>query len=119
MTVANNKSVSISSAEGHELLYFVMSKLVGNDPAALKAKLIEHLAFGTELHARGVVVCGGPLLMPTGENSGDGIYAIRAASLAEAHELVNQDPMHEAGIRRPTVSSWLRKTDWSPMESAS
>lgn len=117
-TLTSNESERPLSAEGHELLYFVMSRLIGDDPRVLKMKLKEHLAFGTELHSRGLVVCGGPLLTPGGENSGTGIYALRAASLADAMEIVSQDPMHTAEIRLPTVSPWLRKTDWNPVESA-
>jgi uncharacterized protein YciI len=99
------------SDKTHEILYVVMSKLVGDDPGVITAKLADHRAFGAELRSRGVFVDGGPLLTPGGENSGNGIYILRAESLAEATEIANQDPMHISGIRIPTVSPWLRKKD--------
>jgi uncharacterized protein YciI len=107
----SNESGLPVSDESHEILYFVMSELVGDDPGVITAKIGEHLAFAAELRGRGIAVDGGPLLTPAGENSGSGIYMLRAASFAEATEIVNQDPMHIAGLRVPTVRPWFRKKD--------
>ncbi|MFJ1732966.1 YciI family protein [Streptomyces sp. NPDC088254] len=104
------------SEETHELLYLVMSRLVGDDPSTLMPKIKEHLAFGANLEARGITFEGGPLMTPDGENSGTGLYILRAISLAEAEQIASQDPLHTAGLRIPTVSPWYRKR--RPAESA-
>ncbi|WP_181140729.1 YciI family protein [Streptomyces sp. Ru62] len=93
----------------HELLYLVMSRLVGDDPSTLLPKIKEHLAFGADLESRGITFEGGPLMTPDGENSGTGLYILRAASLAEAEQIASQDPLHAAGLRTPTVSPWYRR----------
>jgi uncharacterized protein YciI len=116
--MTSNESERPVYGEDHELLYLVMSRLVGDDPSVLRTKLREHLAFGDELHRRGVVIDGGPLMKSDGETSGTGMYILRAASLADAEEIASRDPMHIAGLRVPTVSPWFRKTDWGPAESA-
>jgi uncharacterized protein YciI len=95
--------------ETHELLYLVMSRLVGDDPSTLMPKLEEHLAFGADLDNRGITFDGGPLMTRDGQNSGTGMYILRAASLAEAEQIASQDPLHAAGLRVPTVSPWYRK----------
>lgn len=103
-----------SQEPGHELLYFVHASLAGDDPRALFSALPEHLAFLADLDAHGNLVFAGPLETPDGANSGTGIYALRASSLAEAEQIVARDPMHAAGIRSPKIYRWNRRTDWSP-----
>jgi uncharacterized protein YciI len=107
----SNESGPPVSDDTYEVLYVVLSELAGDDPKVVAPKMGEHLAFGAELRGRGVVVDGGPLLTPVGENSGSGIYILRADSFAEATEIANRDPMHLAGLRVPTVRPWLRKKD--------
>ncbi|MGH3546883.1 MAG: YciI family protein [Pseudonocardiaceae bacterium] len=99
--------------EGHELLYFVSTLLVGDDPTALVEVLDDHIAFLTSLHEEGRLVFAGPLATPDGKNTGNGIYALRASTLSEAQDIMRRDPMHRSNIRSGTVSPWTRKTDWT------
>jgi uncharacterized protein YciI len=100
---------------GHEVLYLVFSELVGHEPEAIFACLDDHLQFLSQLSSDGVLVMGGPLETPDGANSGNGIYVLRADSLAVAEQIVARDPLHQSGIRRAQVSRWNRKKDWSAL----
>ena len=102
-----------SLGDGHEVLYFVYSQLSGDDPTAIFPSLKGHLSFLSGLDEQGMLVTGGPFEAPDGTNSGDGIYVLRAESLAAAESVVARDPLHEAGIRTPHVRRWNRKKDWS------
>jgi carboxymethylenebutenolidase len=97
----------------HEMLYFVSTNLVGDDPSALGSVLREHTAFLKRLNNEGRLMFCGPLETADGSNTGDGIYAIRAASLEEAESVVAQDPMHKAKIRAATVRPWHLRSGWS------
>jgi uncharacterized protein YciI len=108
-----NTSRQSKLSDNHELLYFVDTRLAGGDPHAIFGVLHQHLGFLSNLAAEGKLVFAGPLDTATGVNSGNGIYALRVASFAEAQAVVAQDPLHEAGIRIAQVSPWHRKTDWS------
>ena len=100
---------------GHEVLYFVYSKLAGQNPDAIFERLDDHLKFLSRLASEDVLVMGGPLETADGVNSGNGIYVLRAESLAAAEEIVARDPLHQSRIRVPQVSRWNRKTDWSAL----
>lgn len=99
--------------DGHELLYFVRSDLVGEDPQAIFAALDAHLSFLSQLSEEGILVAGGPLETAEGVFSGDGIYMLRAASLTAARQIVARDPLHLKGIRIPNVLRWNRMKNWS------
>ena len=100
---------------GHEVLYFVFSKLAGHEPEAIFARLDDHLRFLSQLSSDGILVMGGPLETADGKNSGNGIYVVRADSLTAAEQIVARDPLHQSGIRIPRVSRWNRKKDWSSL----
>jgi uncharacterized protein YciI len=100
---------------GHEALYFVFSELAGRQPRAIFARLDDHLKFLSQLSHDGILVMGGPLETPEGENSGNGIYVVRAESLVAAEQIVAEDPLHQSGIRIPRVHRWNRKKDWSTL----
>ncbi|MCW2623316.1 YciI family protein [Mycobacterium sp.] len=103
--------------EGHELLYFVDTRLAGDDPDAILAMLYEHLEFLSDLDAQGKLVFAGPLDTLSGASSGNGIYALRVATLADARATVERDPLHRAGIRVARLYPWHRKKDWSVLPS--
>jgi uncharacterized protein YciI len=100
---------------GHEVLYFVFSELAGQEPNAIFARLDDHLKFLSQLSSAEILVMGGPLETPEGQNSGNGIYVLRADSLAAAEQIVAADPLHQAGLRIPRVDRWNRKKDWSAL----
>jgi uncharacterized protein YciI len=108
-----NTSRQLKLFDGHELLYFVDTRLAGGDPHAIFGVLDEHLRFLSNLAAEGKLAFAGPLDTATGANSGNGIYALRVASLRDAQAIVAQDPLHKKGIRIGHVSPWHRKKDWS------
>ncbi len=105
---------------GHEVLYFVYSQLAGSEPAAVFARLDDHLKYLSQLSDEGTLVMGGPLETAGGENSGNGIYVLRAESLRAAQQIVSRDPLHQSGIRVSRVHRWNRKKDWSarPVETS-
>jgi uncharacterized protein YciI len=108
-----NTSRQLKLSNNHELLYFVDTRLAGGDPHAIFGVLHEHLGFLSNLAAAGKLVFAGPLDTAMGVSSGNGIYALRVESLAEAQAVVAQDPLHRAGIRIGHVSPWHRKKEWS------
>src|SRR5258708_12696558 len=91
-------SRQLKLSDHHELLYFVDTRLAGGDPHAIFGVLHEHLGFLSNLAAEGKLVFAGPLDTATGANSGNGIYALRVASLAEARAVVPQDPLPKPAI---------------------
>lgn len=75
---------------------------------ALAPHLAAHLAYQKDLEARGVTFAAGPFADDTETAwSGEGMIIVRAASLAEAIDLANADPMHQAGVRAFRVRPWL------------
>src|ERR1700731_714832 len=107
-----NTSRQLKLSDNHELLYFVETRLAGGAPRAIFGGLHEPLGFLSNLAAEGKLVFAGPMDTVTGANSGNGIYALRVASLAEAQAVVAQDPLHKAGIVSRHVSPSLSKKDW-------
>ncbi|PSC74805.1 amidase [Micractinium conductrix] len=71
--------------------------------------LPEHHAFLADLQARGVLQFMGPFLTMEADDCGDGMFCLRANSLAEAREMVASNPFHRRGIRVATVRPWLEK----------
>ena len=100
---------------GHEVLYLVYSELAGTEPDAIFARLEGHLQFLSQLSREGALVMGGPLETADGANSGNGIYVLRAESLAAAQRIAARDPLHQSGIRIPKVNRWDRKKDWTAL----
>lgn len=67
-----------------------------------------HLAYQAELENAGVLALAGPLSDTSGElMEGEGLIIYRAASLADACNLAEKDPMHLSGARSFTVRAWL------------
>jgi len=88
-------------------LYAVQSVPAG-DPAAIKANLPDHLAYQAEQEKRGALFLAGPLSDETGDQmEGMGQIIYRAASLEEAREIAENDPMHKSGARTFTLRRWL------------
>lgn len=77
-------------------------------PETMQEILPRHLAFQKEMETAGKLFLAGPLSDATGEQmSGGGLIIYRAASLAEATDIANADPMHKEGGRTFEIRCWL------------
>lgn len=96
----------------HEPFYLVRSTLIGDDPRAIGPVLQEHLAFLKPLHDEGKIPFVGPFQSLDGRLNGDGIYVLRVDSVEEAIQIVEQDPLHQRGIRQSEILIWQRKVQF-------
>ncbi|MEO9527274.1 YciI family protein [Roseibium sp.] len=87
---------------------FVVTSVTASPDADIPGTLPDHLAYQADLEAAGKLAFAGPLSDATGEEiQGDGLIVYRAASLAEARALAEEDPMHKRGVRTFTLRRWL------------
>ena len=88
--------------------FYVVFSTPANGMAPVMANLPTHLAHQCEIERRGILVAAGPHWSDDEQFwDGDGMFVIRATSLAHATELAASDPMHKAGARKFTVRPWL------------
>ena len=88
-------------------LFVVESTPVGT-PEAVKETLPDHLDYQRRLEEGSVLVLAGPLSDSSGDEMlGAGLIVLRAASMAQAHESAQADPMHSTGARSYTLRKWL------------
>ena len=72
------------------------------------ANLEAHLAHQCAIEASGVMLAAGPHWSDDETYwDGEGMFVIRATSLAHTREIAAQDPMHQAGARSFIVRPWL------------
>jgi uncharacterized protein len=87
-------------------LYVVVSS--ARSLAAVQEQLADHLAYVHQLEERHVLFAAGPLWTDDGQFSeGDGMLVYRAASVEQARELADADPMHASGARTYRLRPWL------------
>lgn len=87
---------------------FVVVSTPCKPPEALQAVLPDHLAYIAGLERSGSLMLAGPMSDDTGEQmQGNGMIVLRAASMEEARELAQNDPMHATGTRSFTLRKWL------------
>jgi uncharacterized protein YciI len=87
-------------------LYVVISS--ARSLAATKEQLADHLAYVRQLEDRQVLFVAGPLMTDDGQFfEGDGLLVYRAASVEQARELADADPMHASGARTYRLRPWL------------
>ena len=105
-----SRSVHISDelAQTHEVQFIVFTRLVSSRNEQLHQHLDAHLQFLKTLRDKGVLGIAGPFFTPEGTNSGNGLYVLRVDNLDEARRITEQDPLHKAGVRIPTVEVWLQ-----------
>jgi uncharacterized protein YciI len=70
--------------------------------------LPRHLAHQVDLEKRGIMFAAGPVANDKGEHE-YAMIIIRARNLAEAKQIAESDPMHQAGARHYTLHSWSPK----------
>ena len=76
-----------------------------NGLAPVMENLPAHLC---EIERQGIMVAAGPHWTDDEQFwDGDGMFVIRATSLAHANEIAASDPMHKSGARAFTVRPWL------------
>jgi uncharacterized protein YciI len=72
--------------------------------------LPKHLAWVSEQQAAGVIWATGPVVdEDSGENTGHGVFILRAASQKDAAEIIAQDPQVTAGFKRFDSRPWLMR----------
>lgn len=112
VTVAS-QSIHLSDemAKSHEVVFFVYTKLAAASFDDLKPHLPEHLTFLKRLEVNGQLTMAGPFYTVEGKNSGDGAYVLHVDSLDEAQRIAAKDPLHELGLRTPTVQPWVKNAE--------
>jgi len=87
---------------------YVVHTTPTNGLGPVMANLEAHLAHQCAIEASGIMVAAGPHWTEDEAHwEGDGMFVIRATSLAHAREIAASDPMHASGARRFTVRPWL------------
>jgi uncharacterized protein len=86
-------------------LWVVHATTIGN-AADLVPHLQAHLAYMLGLEEQGKVLAGGPFLQLDGNNSGNGMFILRAANEEEARTLMAGDPLNRPGLRSYELSRW-------------
>lgn len=67
-----------------------------------------HLAYQCKVEADGIMVAAGPHWTDDETQwDGEGMFVLRARSLAHAKELAASDPMHQCGARSFIVRPWM------------
>jgi uncharacterized protein YciI len=72
--------------------------------------LPDHLGWVEQQQLAGVILATGPVVDETsGENTGQGLFILRARNLAEVSEIVGQDPQVIGGFKRFEARPWLMR----------
>jgi uncharacterized protein YciI len=96
----------MAGREGGRQLFAVISRPTDrwrDDPALLAS----HVSFLQDLERGGVTFLSGPLGVDDTGWHGHGLTVIRAASMAQARELMATEPFIRAGLRVCDVMPWL------------
>ncbi len=88
--------------------FYVVFSTPTNGVGPVMENLEAHLAHQCKIEADGIMVAAGPHWTDDEESwLGEGMFVIRARSLAHAKEIAASDPMHQAGARSFKVRPWL------------
>ncbi|ADV84370.1 YciI family protein [Terriglobus saanensis] len=87
--------------------YVIFSKPT-NGIEPVMENLPRHLKHQCQIERDGILVAAGPHWADDEKHwEGDGMFVIRATSLADANRLAALDPMHQCGARSFTIRPWL------------
>jgi uncharacterized protein YciI len=86
-------------------LYVVLSKGAAA-PEEIAKHLPAHLEFMIGLEKKGIVFASGPLSDPDGQQRGNGLTILRAASVSEARRIAASDPFVTGGLRTFELREW-------------
>ena len=88
--------------------FYVVHTTPTNGLGPVMENLEAHLAHQCKIEADGIMVAAGPHWTEDETQwEGDGMFVIRARSLAHAKELAASDPMHSSGARKFIVRPWM------------
>ncbi len=87
---------------------FLVTTSPSNGLGPVMQNLKEHLEHQVRIEKDGIMLAAGPLWDDDEETwHGEGVFVIRANSLAHAREIADSDPMHKSGARTYTVRPWM------------
>ena len=86
-------------------LYVVLSKGAAT-PEQIGKHLPAHLEYMIALEKKGTVFASGPLSDPDGQQRGNGLTILRAASVQAARKIAAADPFVTGGLRTFEVREW-------------
>ncbi|HEX4326147.1 MAG TPA: YciI family protein [Burkholderiales bacterium] len=101
--------IKVSKEHGYlaRQLYAVFST-PANGMGPVMQNLEPHLAHQVAMQESGAMFAAGPFwTADEKEWEGEGMFILRASSMAHATELAAADPMHKAGARTFRVRPWL------------
>ena len=107
MTVSKQDVLDASRGMLQKQFYVVFSTPT-NGIGPVMQNLPTHLEHQCAIERDGIMVAAGPHWTDDEESwAGEGMFVIRARSLAHAKEIAASDPMHRAGARSFIVRPWL------------
>ena len=104
-TSAEERIRELTKSMLRKQLYVILSK-GGATPEQIGALLPPHLEYMIALEKKGVLFASGPLSDAEGKIRGDGLTIIRAASLADARKIAEQDPFVINKLRTFELREW-------------
>ena len=75
-------------------------------PEQIAQQLPQHLEYMIGLERKGILFASGPLADPDGQQRGNGLTVLRAASVAAARRIAASDPFVTGGLRTFEVREW-------------
>ena len=88
--------------------FYVVFTTPTNGLGPVMENLPAHLDHQCKIEREGIMVAAGPHWTDDEQTwLGDGMFVIRARSLAHAREIAASDPMHSSGARSFKVRPWL------------
>ena len=104
-TSAEERIRELTKSMLRKKLYVILSK--GNaTPEQIGGHLPQHLEYMISLEKSGVLFASGPLADAEGKMRGDGLTIIRAANVAEARKIAEQDPFVINRLRSFELREW-------------